>query len=78
MGDVGSAPALWLCWTDNCRGRSDYGLYVMHAVTDSGKRTLCGCQIQEVGDRVTDEHQPSCKRCLRVLATTQSPSPRHS
>jgi len=55
-----------LCWTNNCRNRND-GLYVMHAVA-SGNRTLCGCEIQEVGYDVDDDHSVGCKRCLRIMA----------
>lgn len=61
------APTLWLCWTNNCRGKLDTGLYVLHAVTDGSGRTLCGCRIQEFGERVTADAQPSCKRCRRIL-----------
>lgn len=69
---LASGSPLWLCWTDNCRGRSDYGLYVLHAVTDTGKRTLCGCKIQEVGDQITADNRPSCKRCQRILVNIRS------
>jgi len=48
------------------RGASNDELYIMHAVLKGG-HTLCGCRIQEVGENVDDEHQVSCKRCLRIM-----------
>ena len=57
---------LYVCWTNNCRGAHDYGLYIFHAVAD-GPKTLCGCEIQEIGVSLDKENMPSCKRCLAVL-----------
>lgn len=53
------------------RGSSNDELYIMHAVRE-GSRTLCGCEIQEVGENVDDEHTVSCKRCLRIMENIET------
>lgn len=57
----------WKCWSNNCRGRTDYGLYVTHAVTDTGERTLCGVRIQEISDEVTEDNPIGCAKCQRSM-----------
>jgi hypothetical protein len=65
-GAVGSASVVFLAWTNNCRGRADDALYVMHAWT-AGPRTLCGCEVQEVGHEMDAEYLVGCRRCIRSL-----------
>jgi hypothetical protein len=65
-----SAPKLAVAWTNNCRGRGDYGLYIMHGYL-SGDRTLCGAQIQEIGHSVNDEYRIDCKKCRNIQRKTQ-------
>ncbi len=60
-----------VCWTNNMRGAANDELYIMHAVL-KGSKTLCGCQIQEVGENVDDEHRVGCKRCLRIMENETS------
>ena len=59
----------WLCWTNNCRSRNDVGLYVMHVIEETGKKTLCGCEIQEIGNKFdpATHNWPSCKRCEKAV-----------
>lgn len=59
---------LWLCWSNNCRGRLDHGLYILHACAEMGDKTLCGVSIQEVGNEIVEDTRPGCRRCLRILA----------
>ena len=65
--------AYFLCWTNNCRGQSERGLYIMHATMEGiGNRTLCGHRIQEFGYPVGPDAQPSCKRCIVILRNLQA------
>lgn len=66
-----SEAPLLLCWADNCRSRTDSGRYILHATAGTGNRTLCGCAIQEVGDRFDSSNPPSCKRCLAIIAAAK-------
>ena len=68
--ELAAMPLFAVCWTNNCRNR-EHGLYVMHAVRE-GIRTLCGCEIQEVGHDVDSDHPVSCKRCLRIMANNKA------
>jgi hypothetical protein len=58
---------LFTCWTDNCRGKADAQLYIIHGIREGKSRTLCGCNIQEFGERATVD-KVSCKRCLCILS----------
>lgn len=65
---------LWLCWSNNYRGRYDSQLYILHACAEPSKKTLCGVRIQEVGDPpIKGDYWPGCKRCLRILAKRSNP-----
>lgn len=66
-----SASVVFLAWTNNCRGRADDALYVMHAWT-SGPRTLCGCEVQEVGHEMDAEYLVGCRRCIRSSPNIRS------
>jgi len=58
----------WKCWSNNCRSRSDHGLYVTHAVTDAGSRTLCGVRFQEFSDEITPDNGIGCLKCRRIIS----------
>lgn len=56
------------CWSNNCRSRSDHGLYVTHAVTDTGSLTLCGVRFQEFSDEITPDNGIGCLKCRRIMS----------
>jgi len=58
----------WKCWTNNCRSRLDHGLYITHATTDTGSRTLCGVRFQEFSDEITPENGIGCLKCRRIMS----------
>jgi hypothetical protein len=62
---------LELCWTDNCRGRGDEQLYIMHAYDALSRKTFCGVNIQEIGESGTID-RVGCKRCSKSLMKKES------
>lgn len=58
---------LWMCWTNNCRGRGDDQLYIFHVAFGDSNRTLCGSLIQETGEAFTDLSHVGCLKCTRMI-----------
>lgn len=66
---------IFAAWTNNCRGRADKQLYIIHAFQEHCKaKTLCGCEIQEVGNAITSA-EVSCRRCQNTIILKENPSP---
>lgn len=61
----------WKCWTNNCRSRLDHGLYITHACTDTGSRTLCGVRFQEFADEITPDNGIGCLKCRRIMSNAE-------
>ena len=60
---------LYVAWSNNCQDRAGEKLYVGHAWMEGLpklNRTLCGVEIQEIGERIIKSKQEiGCGRCRR-------------